>query len=93
MIISMSWLKNHLSTKANIKQIVERLTEIGLEVESVKAPDSDLDNFVICKIVKSKSNNVILYSPRNDIGGSVVCHIGEAHLGKNAKGNILDLLY
>ena len=36
---------------------------------------------------------VVLYSPRNDIGGSVVCHIGEAHLGKNAKGNILDLLY
>jgi len=56
MIISMSWLKNHLSTKANIKQIIERLTEIGLEVESVKSPDSDFDNFVICKIVKSQKH-------------------------------------
>jgi phenylalanyl-tRNA synthetase beta chain len=52
----MSWLKNHLSTKANIKQVIERLTEIGLEVENVKSPDSDLDNFVICKVVKSQKH-------------------------------------
>jgi phenylalanyl-tRNA synthetase beta chain len=50
---SLSWLKNHLSTKANLKQIVERLTEIGLEVESAKSPSTDLDNFVICKVIKS----------------------------------------
>ena len=47
----------------------------------------------VSKIIKSKSKKVILYSPRNNIGGSVVCHIGEAHLGRSAKGNILDLLY
>ena len=45
------------------------------------------------KIIKSSSKKTILYSPRNTIGGSVVCHIGEAHLGKDAKGKILDLLY
>jgi len=56
MITSLSWLKNHLSTKANLEQIVERLTEIGLEVESVKSPDSDLDNFIICKVVKSQKH-------------------------------------
>jgi len=44
-------------------------------------------------IIKAKNNKVILYEPRNDIGGSVVCHIGEVHLGKNAKGKILDNLY
>jgi len=49
---SLSWLKNHLSTKANLKQIIERLTEIGLEVESLKSPDGDLDNFIVCKVVK-----------------------------------------
>ena len=53
MITSLSWLKNHLATKVNIKKIVERLTELGLEVENVKKPDSDLDSFIICKIVKS----------------------------------------
>ena len=56
MITSLSWLKNHLSTKANIKQIVERLTEIGLEVESLKSPNSELDNFVICKVIKSQKH-------------------------------------
>ena len=52
----MSWLTNHLSTKANIKQVVERLTEIGLEVENVKSPDSDMDNFVTCKVIKSQKH-------------------------------------
>ena len=36
MITSLSWLKNHLNTKANLNQIAERLTEIGLEVENIK---------------------------------------------------------
>ena len=56
MIITLSWLKNHLNTKANLNQIVDRLTEIGLEVESIKTPNSDLDNFIICKIVKSQKH-------------------------------------
>jgi len=56
MIISLSWLKNHLSTKANINQVAERLTEIGLEVENIKSQDSSLDNFVICKIIKSQKH-------------------------------------
>lgn len=45
------------------------------------------------KIIKPKNKRVILYTPRNDIGGSVVCHIGEAHLGKKSKGMILDNIY
>ena len=32
MITSLAWLKNHLSTKANLNQVEEKLTEIGLEV-------------------------------------------------------------
>jgi len=56
MIISLSWLKNHLSTKANVKQVAERLTEIGLEVENIKTQDNALDNFVICKIIKSQKH-------------------------------------
>jgi phenylalanyl-tRNA synthetase beta chain len=56
MITSLSWLKNHLSTKAKLKQVVERLTEIGLEVESVKSRDNTLDSFIICKVVKSQKH-------------------------------------
>ncbi len=29
MITSLSWLKNHLDTKANLSQVAERLTEMA----------------------------------------------------------------
>ncbi len=56
MITSLSWLKNHLSTKANLNQISERLTEIGLEVENIKSSNENLDNFIVCKIVKAQKH-------------------------------------
>ncbi len=56
MITSLSWLKNHLDTKKNINQVIERLIEIGLEVENIKSPNANLDNFIVCKIVKSQKH-------------------------------------
>jgi len=56
MITSLSWLKNHLATKANLKQVAERLTEIGLEVENIKSSNVNLDNFIVCKIIKSEKH-------------------------------------
>ena len=56
MITSLLWLKNHLATKASLNQVVDRLTEIGLEVENIKSSNSNLDNFIICKIVKSQKH-------------------------------------
>ena len=56
MITSLLWLKNHLATKASLNQVVERLTEIGLEVENIKSSNSNLDNFIICKIAKSQKH-------------------------------------
>jgi len=56
MITSLSWLKNHLATKANLNQVAERLTEIGLEVENIKSSNVNLDNFIVCKIIKSQKH-------------------------------------
>ena len=56
MITSLSWLKNHISTKANLNQVADRLTEIGLEVENIKSSDANLDNFIVCKIVKAQKH-------------------------------------
>ena len=56
MITSLSWLKNHLATKSNLNQVAERLTKIGLEVENIKSSNSNLDNFIVCKIVKSEKH-------------------------------------
>jgi phenylalanyl-tRNA synthetase beta chain len=56
MITSLLWLKNHLATKANLSQVAERLTEIGLEVENISSSNNNLDNFIICKIIKSQKH-------------------------------------
>lgn len=41
---------------------------------------------------KNKDKNIILYKTRLKIEGSVVCHLGELHLKRKAKGKIIDLL-
>ena len=53
MIITIPWLKEHLNTKANETKILEQLTNIGLEVESVKESSGELAEFKIAKIIKS----------------------------------------
>jgi len=47
---------------------------------------------LINKKIKAKKNNVILYQSRADINGSIVCHLGEVHLKRKAKGKIFDNL-
>ena len=52
MKITYNWLKDHLDTKFNENQIIDKLTDIGLEVESVETQSNDLDSFLIAKILK-----------------------------------------
>ena len=54
MKITTNWLKDHLDTKFNENQIIDKLTDIGLEVESVEALSSELDSFLIAKILKTE---------------------------------------
>ncbi len=53
MIITLSWLKNHLNTKANVNTVIEKLTNIGLEVEKTKENFEELSNFKIAKVLKA----------------------------------------
>lgn len=34
----------------------------------------------------------LMYSPRESISGSIVCHLGEVHLGRAAEGSLIDNL-
>jgi len=43
------------------------------------------------KIIK-KDKKTILYQSRADISGSVVCHLGEVHLKRKAKGKIINFI-
>ena len=56
-----------------------------------KRNQPNLCTYVDAKIT-SLDNRSILYKPRISLPGSVICHLGEAHLGSNAQGAILDLL-
>ena len=53
MIITIPWLKEHLQTKANESKIIDQLTNIGLEVESVKENSGKLSDFKVAKDSKS----------------------------------------
>ena len=52
MKITTNWLKDHLDTKLNENQIIDKLTDIGLEVESVGSQSNDLDSFLVAKVLK-----------------------------------------
>ena len=56
MIITIPWLKEHLKTKANETKILDQLTSIGLEVESVKENSGELSEFKIAKILKAEKH-------------------------------------
>ena len=87
MILTLSWLKNHLSTKASINEIIEKLTNIGLEVEGIKDGSSDLSKFKIVKILKTEKhpNADKLKLCDVNLGGSsvvkVVCGANNAREG------------
>ena len=56
MILTLSWLKDHLKTTAPINQIIEKLTDIGLEVEGVSGGPGENSLFKIAKIIKSEKH-------------------------------------
>ena len=56
MKITTNWLKEHLDTKLNENQIIDKLTDVGLEVEGVDSQSGELDEFVIAKILKAEKH-------------------------------------
>ena len=53
MKITFDWLKNHLTVSAKEESLLEKLTDIGLEVESVENLSEGLDLFKVAKILKT----------------------------------------
>ena len=53
MKITYDWLKDHLQTKNSENLLLDKLTDIGLEVESVENSSSDLEKFLVAKIIKT----------------------------------------
>ncbi|MES1972684.1 MAG: phenylalanine--tRNA ligase subunit beta [Pseudomonadota bacterium] len=51
MKFTLSWLKEHLETTADLDAIVEALTRVGLEVEGVENPGEKLAAFRVAKVL------------------------------------------
>ncbi len=56
MKFTIGWLKEHLDTKFKDSQIIEKLTDVGLEVESFDRLSSELDNFKVAKIINAEQH-------------------------------------
>ncbi len=56
MKLTLDWLKEHLDTKLGDTKIIEHLTNVGLEVESFESASSDLDDFLVAKIIKAEQH-------------------------------------
>jgi phenylalanyl-tRNA synthetase beta chain len=53
MKFSLSWLKAHLDTDADVTTVAETLTRIGLEVEGIENPAERLSGFRIAKVLSA----------------------------------------
>ncbi len=56
MKLTIGWLKEHLDTKFKDNHIIEKLTDVGLEVESFEKVSSDSDNFKVAKIINAEQH-------------------------------------
>ena len=56
MKFSTTWLKDHLETDASVKEIVDTLNAIGLEVEGVEDPAERLAGFTVAKVLTAEKH-------------------------------------
>jgi phenylalanyl-tRNA synthetase beta chain len=56
MKFTLSWLKDHLETKATASEIADTLTRIGLEVEELRDPSKALAPFKIAYVVEASAH-------------------------------------
>ena len=54
MKFTLSWLHDHLDTKASLAEIVDKLTLIGLEVEELIDPSETFANFEVAEIIATE---------------------------------------
>ena len=56
MKFTIDWLKDHLETKASDTEIINRLTEVGLEVEDIKDSKVLYGDFIIAEVVEEEKH-------------------------------------
>ena len=74
MKFTISWLKEHLDTQKSDQELIDSLTNIGLEVEDVVNASEIFSNFIVAQVVEEKKhpNADKLKVCRVDIGSDIV---------------------
>jgi len=87
MKFTLSWLKDFLDTDASAEEIADKLTMIGLELESLTNPAEALKPFVIAKVLEARQHpnadrlRVCLVDPGTGNPVQVVCGAPNARTG------------
>ena len=86
MKLTLSWLKDHLATDADAKTIAEKLTSIGLEVESLEDKAASLASFSVARVVTAEQHpnadklRLLTVDTGREVA-QVVCGAPNAHAG------------
>ncbi len=89
-------LADVLPRHADFREAVIINKRIFTDRQRAWIPVPDTHQPLLCTRINRKVSSshpaAVLYSSRYPIEGSIVCHLGEVHLGRNARGQILDSL-
>jgi phenylalanyl-tRNA synthetase beta chain len=83
----LSWLKDHLETDADVATIADKLTSIGLEVESVEDSGARLKDFIVAYVVSAEKHpnadrlKLCMVDAGDGVPIQVVCGAPNAHAG------------
>ena len=61
MKVTFDWLQDHLKTNLKEKHLLEQLTNVGLEVESVESLSADNELFKVAKIIKIEKSEISIF--------------------------------
>ena len=56
MKFTLGWLKDHLDTSSDLATIVDTLTNIGLEIESLYDPSETYKDFTVAKVLRTEQH-------------------------------------
>jgi len=86
----LSWLKDHLETDADAPTIADKLTAIGLEVESVEDAGARLKDYVVAHVISAEKHpnadklKLCMVDAGTGAPIQVVCGAPNAHTGMKA---------
>jgi aspartate aminotransferase-like enzyme len=85
-------LKDHDKFKNSVVANKQKFLSLFPDAIPIPAEFQPLLCTQVSTKISSVNESAVLYKPRQKIKGSIVCHIGEGYLGKNAKGHINNYL-